>query len=96
MVYKKVESTGNYWNPEKPTEELEGVIEKKIEGDYGYRYEIKTVDGDIILTPSHTVLQNRLVDVKIGAKVKIVYDGEELPKIKGRNPTKIYTVFVDE
>lgn len=94
--WKKQES-GDIWLPVKDGEELIGeVTDLMTEGVYGNQLMIKKEDGSLIATPSHKVLQNRIREVKKGDTIKIVYTGEELPKIKGNNPTKMYDVYIDE
>lgn len=90
--WEKQEGSG-MWIPEIEGDELIGEITNIAEGTYGKQYCLKNDDGEI-LTPSHKVLQNRLIKAKIGDKVKIVYKGEEPPSIKGNNPTKMYEVFI--
>lgn len=82
----------DYWQP-KPGETIEGKITSVDEGTYGKQYTIKTDDGEEKTTPSHKVLQNRLDTLQKGDKIKIVYEGEEPPTVKGNNPTRIYKVF---
>ena len=97
MAWEKQE-LGNFWKPEAIGEEQIGVIDSIGEDDekYGKKYTIKQDDtGDLVVLPSHKVLQNRLVNAKVGDKVKVTYTGEELPKIKGNNPTKMYEVYLD-
>jgi len=86
----------SFWNPEQEGETVEGVVEEIIDGDYGKQYTIKKDDGEQITTSSHAYLQNRMKKVKVGDKVKMVYEGEEAPTVKGRNPTKKYKVFIDK
>ena len=89
-----VEQTGTeIWLPEVGGE-VEGKVIDKAEGDYGMQYTIQKEDGTAIKTPSHKVLQNRLVAVSIGDSVKMVYDRDEAPSVKGFSPTKIYKVFI--
>lgn len=94
MTWEKQES--NLWLPEKANEELIGEVVAIIDGSFGKQYKIKKEDGKTILTPSHKVLVDRLVEAKIKDKVKLVYLREEPPSIKGQNPTKIYDVFIDK
>lgn len=92
--WEKQEGAG-IWLPSEENEELVGeIVNINTEGAYGSQYSIKKDDGEEILTPSHKVLQNRLIKAKTGDKVKLVYKGEEPPSIKGNNPTKIYEVFI--
>jgi len=94
MAYVKQEG-GSYWNAEKKGDTLEGKVTAKSDGEYGIQYTIETKDGEFV-TPSHKVLQNRMVKANIGDKVKIVYTHEELPTTKGYKPTKMYEVFIDD
>ena len=91
-----VENLGSQgiWLPDKAGEKAEGVVEEVKQGDYGVQVNIKNDEGEIITTPSHKVLQNRLTGIKVGDNIRIEYVGEELPKVKGQKPTRIYKVFV--
>ncbi len=94
--WKKQEGAG-IWLPQKEDEQLQGeVTHVNREGLYGTQYTVKKKDGDEVLTPSHKVLQNRMQKADVGTKIKIVYKGNEPPKIRGQNPTEMYEVFFDE
>ena len=93
MGYKKVESS--LWTPKDKDEELEGVVMKVVDGSYGKQYQIKTEDGKVVLTPSHKVLQDRMLEVEPDMKVKLVYLGAEPSKTAGKNPTQLYDGFID-
>jgi hypothetical protein len=93
MEWKEVEES-NYWNPEKENDEVEGIIVSMENSDFGIRVVIETKDKKNITLPSHKVLQTRLQNCKVGDMIKVVFKGQELPKVKGRNPTNIYKVFV--
>lgn len=96
MAWEKQEGA-TFWNPENEGDELIGTVAAvRTEGEYGLQYDIKDEKGDVIRTPSHKVLQNRMANAKEGTKVKIVYTGEEPPAVKGRKPTKMYDVFFDK
>ena len=87
----------NIWLPTKLGEELVGsVIEAKEAGKYGRQLVIKDEVGKEITTASHKVLQARLANIKVGDKVKIVYDGEQPARVRGENPIKMYRVFKEE
>jgi len=58
--------------------------------------DIKTDTGEEHRTPSHKVLQSRMAKIVVNDKIKIVYEKEEPPKLKGQNPTKIYAVYKQE
>lgn len=92
MKWEKQEGS-SIWLPEKEGEEMIGEVKNiNTEGLYGNQYSIETEKG-AYLTPSHKVLQNRMVNVSVGDKVKIVYVGEEPPAVRGQNPTKMYEVY---
>lgn len=93
--FKKIEGDLNIWKPEKSGDQIQGVVLEIREAQFGKQWEIETGDSSI-WTPSHRVLQNRLSKVKKGDTVKLVYTGQDLPKVKGNNPTALYDVFVEE
>jgi len=90
--WKERDTIGDMWLPEKANDELVGKIIEQIEGSYGMQWIIETKEGNV-RTPSHKVLQNRLNGIETGKEVKIIYDGEEPPSVKGQHPTKMYRVF---
>lgn len=90
-TWEEVKGSSAIWFPEKIGDSIEGVIKEIKEGQYGIQATL--VNGDKIwTTPSHKVLQNRLSECKIGEYIKIVYEKEELPTVKGRQGTKIYSI----
>jgi hypothetical protein len=91
--WKSVETTGNFWAPEKVGEEIVGVLTSRSEGMYGPSYTVKT-DKDEFRLPSHKVLQNRLEKVPLNSKVKITFTGTEPPKVRGQNALVMYKVDV--
>jgi len=95
MTWEKQEG-GSYWIPEKAGEELVGEVIEIKEGEYGKVYLLKKDDGKKITTPSHKVLQSRMVGTEKGDVLKIVFVGEEPPKLKGHSPTKMYEVYKDK
>jgi len=92
--WNEVKSDSGFWDPEKEGEELIGELIEVVQGQFGNQYVILKEDETKIKTPSHKVLQSRLQACKVGDTVKIVFMGEDLPKVKGQNPTKLYSVFV--
>lgn len=90
--WEEVEDS-NFWTPEKEGDSIEGIIVSRETGDFGLKVTIESNKKRIVL-PSHKVLQNRLESCKVGDIIKVIYEKEELPKVKGRNPTKIYKVLV--
>jgi hypothetical protein len=93
MKEEKIEGI-NIWLPKEKMENLVGEI-VRIDSDaqFGSQATIKQEDGKEILTPSHRWLQNCLKRLKVGDKVKFVYDGEEISKVKGQSNTKTYSVY---
>lgn len=94
--WKLIEGNRNFWNPEKAGEEIIGKIVEIAEGTYGKRYTISTIkEGkeEEIVMPSHKVLQGRLSVCAVGDEVKIIYKGEQPPKTRSENPTKLYEVY---
>jgi hypothetical protein len=81
------------WLPEEAGDEVVGEIVKVETGLYGQSYTLKPVKGKEVRLPSHKVLQGRLAGCAKGDFVKIVFKGEEAPKVKGQNPMKMYDVF---
>lgn len=91
--YEEQEGINAFWTPDSEGERLTGKVTNITEGDYGKQYVIKKDDDEEVLTPSHKVLQARMIDVAVGDSVIIIYAGDEPPSVKGRNPTKIYRVY---
>lgn len=90
-AWEELKGSSQIWIPNKIGESIEGTIKELKNGMYGIQAVI--VNGDQQwTTPSHKVLQSRLAECKIGDYIKITYEKEELPTIKGRQGTKIYSV----
>ena len=77
MKYK--ESTGNFWKPEKVEEFVEGLyINKEVhvgQNDSNIYYIEKLEDHEVIQIWGTTILDQRMMPVKIGQQVKITYKG---------------------
>jgi len=82
------------WMPEVKGNELKGEI-LKLDSDtqFGLQATLKDSKGEEVLTPSHKWLQNCMKRLAVGDKIRIVFDGEEPPKVKGQSPTKKYKVY---
>jgi len=91
--WEKQES-GAYWTPAKINEELVGEVITIDEGQYGKNYTVRQADGKTLITGANKALLPRMVNVKVGTQVKIIYLGEELPTVKGYKPTKLFDVFI--
>ena len=88
------EITGvNIWLPDAVGDMLQGVVVGIDTGDYGTQLIVETEKDVFIKTPSHIVLQTRLTNINKGDQIRILYEGEDAPKIKGHNPTKLYRVY---
>jgi hypothetical protein len=83
---------GAFWKPANEGDSIEGTLVKVRKGQYGDIYDIETKDGTSTV-PSSAVLANRIILSDEGKYVRIVYDGLQQSKIKGRNPTKLFKVF---
>ena len=81
------------WLPEKEGDMLEGVVLEITQGNYGTQLVVETADKKIMRTPSHKVLQSALPTITKGDQIRIVFEGEEAPKVKGNSPTKMYKVY---
>ena len=91
--YEKQENS-SFWAPEKKGDELIGEVIAIDNGQYGKNYTVKRADGTCAITGANKALLPRMAKVIVGSHVKIVYQGEELPKVKGYNPTKLFDVFI--
>lgn len=95
MTYKE-QTASNLWLPTAKGDTIEGNVQEKKMGQYGDQWIIKQRNGEILATPSHKVLQSRMQNINKGDQIKIVFEGTELPKVKGQNPTQMYKVYKDE
>ena len=97
MAWKEISRTP-MWKPEKVGDSIEGVY-IKVEINQGTRknssiHSIRTEDGMVSFWGS-MILDNRLAQVPVGAKVKIIYNGVAEKAKPGQNPAKLFKVFVD-
>ncbi len=86
---------GTFWNLKvaKPGDEISGTLVNVRDGTYGKVYDIEQKDKTVITAPSSKVLENRISDKDIGKEIRIVYDSEIPPKLRGHNPTRLFKVF---
>jgi len=90
------QSNGAFW-PTKETkvgEQIEGTCISIDEGKYGLNYTIVLDDKSIVITKAGKALLPRMTKVKVGTLVRIVFTGEEPPKIRGQNPMMAFDVFI--
>jgi len=88
----------DYWKPEKKGDERIGTLLRGEAGEYKgkptMQYVIMGDDEKETYTPNHAVLNGKLLTVKAGSRVKIVYQGTGEKKKKGQNAAEMYDVFV--
>ena len=94
MAYEKVETSA--WKPENKGDEIEGQL-LEIKGNVGANNSMiytLGVENKPITVWGSTVLDPKMLGVKIGDQIKIVYEGlgEASP---GKNAPKLFEVFVD-
>lgn len=103
MTYREVGTEQTpVWEYDTKGDTIEGILKRTIEGlqnadgtkGIGYILETKA-DGEKLIWGT-TVLKRRMQSVTEGQQVRITYEGTDLPKIKGHNPTKLFKVEVKE
>jgi len=90
--FEEVECLSDLWLPE-IGDTIQGVIIDKKDGSFGLQVLIEGINKERWLTPSHKLLVEKLSKCEIGEIVIISLRKELLPKVLGRNPTKIYKVL---
>lgn len=93
--WNEMKGESNIWIPKKEGDDVIGVIISMTQQQYGIQVTIEDKEHKQIILPSHKVLQSRIKDCKVGDLIKVEYIKEELPKVRGQNPTKIYKVYKD-
>ena len=94
MTYEKVEQEQiDFWKPQKVEDFIEGKIVEVRDSKFGNTYVLLNDEGKLVGTPSHKVLQNLLLKLNVGDRVKIVLI--DLKESGKGNPTMMYDVFVD-
>lgn len=88
------QQSASFWKPSAKGEELVGEVVAIDDGQYGKNYTVKQANDELAITGANKALLPRMMKVVIGSTVKIVYQGEELPKIKGYRPTQLFDVFI--
>lgn len=83
----------DFWMPTKQGEAIEGTIVDVMNGKYGRQLVIEGIDKKQYITPAHKVLQQKLSNKIVGNRIKIVFDGQQLPSVKGEKGAMIYKVF---
>ncbi len=95
MTFKEIET--GVWKPEKENDEIVGILLSKESGvgKNNSNIYVLEVDNKPMSVWGSTVLDPKMISVKLGQKIKIVYlgKGEEKP---GRSPAKLFTVWRDD
>lgn len=94
MDWKKVE-TGNAWQPKAENESVSGLltsIREDVGPNHSKLYSLETEDHKNLDVWGSTVLDSRMVHVKVGDEVKIVYLGLG-QKQGGKQAPKLFDVF---
>ena len=84
---------GNFWKPENEGDSVEGRLVEIRDGKYGAVYDVEKSDGTLITVSTSAVLANRIRKNDVGKEVRIVFDGQQASKLKGKNPTNLFKVF---
>ena len=94
MEWKEVnENSLKIWLPQTVNEELVGDVTEVINGEFGKQIKVKKENGEEVVTPSHAYLRNRIKEVKVGSKVKIIFVGEKPNENPEHSPSKLYKVY---
>src|SRR3990167_10679978 len=89
------ESTGDFWKPESKDDEVVGTlvaVEKNVGENNSTLYTIQKDDSNNVNVWGSAVLDSRMKGVRVGEKVRIVYEGLGEKKA-GKNPPKLWRVF---
>ena len=107
--FEEVESKlGPSWPTDetKSGDSVTGTIKERRASEYGkdnFVLDKATINGKAVeedgtpcdlLVWGSSVLNNRLSGVETGADIAIRFDGTELPKVKGQNPMKMFSVAI--
>ncbi len=95
MAWQKYEPAT--WTYQKVDDSVEGIL-ISIEDNKSYEgkkiYHLEQGDGRKINIWGTTVLDSKMIGLKTGDRIKIIYKGEK--ENKGKNATKLFEVFRDD
>lgn len=94
MAFEEVEN--EVWRPDKDGDTLTGVLlskEENVGENDSMLYTLEVNNKPIIIWGS-TVLDGKMVSVKVGEMVKIEYSGRAEAR-PGKKPAKLFKVYVD-
>ena len=95
MVFEKIET--DVWKPENTNDEIIGVLIKsddKVGANQSMLYNLE-VDTKPVSVWGSTVLDQKMMAIKPGDKIKIVYLGKGAASF-GKNPPKLFDVYIDK
>ena len=93
MEWQEVSGNSGMWTPKNKGDFIQGMVIEVREGQYGKQITVKDANNVTYLTPSHKALQSRIADIKVNDIIKIEFQGQDLPKVKGQMGTMLYKVF---
>ena len=96
-VFKEIKA--DLWLPKVVNEKREGEVNNINEkGLYGLSVSVKQQNGDIVLLPSHKMLQGLLAqaELRLGSYIIVTYLGTKPTKIKGQSDTTQYKLEVGQ
>lgn len=97
MAYKEIDPSDiQIWKPEKQGDEIAGTYIKLQKNAGKYKsdaYHLKTEEGKRFLVFGSTILDDKMIEVETGSKIKIVFEGIGEGK---DNDFKKFKVFVDK
>lgn len=95
MTWKKYEPVS--WTYEKVDDFVEGIL-VSIEDNKNYEgkkiYHLEQEDGTQMNVWGTTVLDSKMLGLKPGDRIKIIYKGSK--ENKGKNATKLFEVYRDD
>lgn len=91
------ENNPGFWKPEKEDDSIEGVLIKIVENVGANKSMLYTIEKDGKPTNiwGSTILDQRMVGIKVGDLIRITYKGLG-EKVGGKNAPKIFKVEVDK
>lgn len=96
MTYKEIDPS--FWKPENDGDSVEGTYigaEHEVGENKSELYTVEATDGNPVKVWGSTILDQKMVAIKSGDKIKITYLGKGEAK-SGRNAPKLFKVERDE
>lgn len=91
------ENNPGFWKPQNEDDLVEGILIKREENVGANKSMLYTIekDGEPINIWGSTILDQRMVGIKVGDLIRITYKGLG-EKVGGKNAPKIFKVEVDK